>query len=110
MLKPSARKPLPNLTEVFCFSTVDEHRLLAGRNTSELDNNFYSMQHSPLKRIKQVDLYTEMAREGRYGLELVISSKTVVISSSNTPKKTPPLYGTANSERTVNVQAKPHVF
>lgn len=32
-------------------------------------NNFYSMQHSPLKRIKQVDLYTEMAREGRYGLE-----------------------------------------
>lgn len=27
------------------------------------------MQHSPLKRIKQVDLYTEMAREGRYGLE-----------------------------------------
>lgn len=72
-------------------------------------NNFYSMQHSPLKRIKQVDLYTEMAREGRYGLELVISSKTVVISSSNTPKKTPPLYGTANSERTVNVQAKRHV-
>lgn len=40
MLKPSARKPLPNLTEVFCFSTVDEHRLLAGRNTSELDEQF----------------------------------------------------------------------